>query len=769
MRCRPQALATGSRMLQIDQEHSFADRDITARESVSQADLLDSIVKFIRRRLLVILFATALATVVGAIYLFITPSSYSAKATVVIDARKIQLFQQQSLIGDVPVDAGLLDSQVEILKSENVILPVIKDFRLADDPEFVGLKRSLVGTLLQFATSVFKRQEANSEFERTRRALREIERRLNVKRVRLTYVIEISFWSFTPERAAEIANAIVDAYIVDQLEAKYQATRRAGVWLQDRIEELRRQSAAAERAVVEFKRQNNIVDTGGRLMTEQQLAELNSQLVLAGAQRAEMRARLDRIEEIIQTDIPDATVADTLRNDVITKLRSQYLDLANREAELSERYRPDHLAAVNLRNQKREIRRSIVDELRRIAETYKSDYEIATQREAAIKEGLTAVISQSQMTNEAQVALRELESSALTYRELYDNFLQRYMESIQQQSFPIAEARVISKASRPLERSYPRTVLILAISGIGGITLGFGLAILRDLSDRVLRTRAQIETMLEMDCLAVVPIVKERPATDLLSEQGSTADPMGDRIIAQNRNLSRVITDAPRSRFAESIRSIKMAVDLSGDNRVIGLTSSVPEEGKSTIAAALAQVAARAGARVILVDCDLRNPSLSRELSPRAKLGILDVIAGKASLEDAVWKEPSSGITFLPTAINGDSVSNTNEILASCATKEFFRKLREMYEYVIVDVPPLEPIVDVRATTHLMDSYVFVIQWGRITGELIEQSLRSARSVRGKILGAVFNKTNLHALTRYEGQRGAIYQCDEHDRYGRTA
>src|SRR5262249_51868108 len=148
----------------------------------------------------------------------------------------------------------------------------------------------------------------------------------------------------------------------------------------------------------------------------------------------------------------------------------------------SERYSPDHLAAVNLRNQKREIRRSIVDELRRIAETYKSDYEIATQREAAIKNGLTAVISQSQVTNEAQVALRELESSALTYRELYDNFFQRYMESIQQQSFPIAEARVISRASRPLERSYPRTVLILAISGIGGIALGFSLAILRDLS-----------------------------------------------------------------------------------------------------------------------------------------------------------------------------------------------------------------------------------------------------------------------------------------------
>jgi uncharacterized protein involved in exopolysaccharide biosynthesis len=309
------------------------------------------------------------AGLIGAIYVVITPPSYTAQATMIIDTRKVQLFQQQSLISDVPIDAGAVDSQVEILRSENVILPVIKDLRLTEDPEFVE-PRGLVNTLFQFGMGVFNPSGPSSEFELMRRALREFERRLNVKRVRLTYVIEINFRSFSAERAAEIANAIADAYVVDQLEAKYQATRRAGLWLQDRIAELRGQSAAAERAVVEFKTQNNIVDTGGRLMTEQQLAELNSQLVLAGGQRAEAKARLDRIAEIVQTDVPDATVTDTLRNEVITKLRSQYLDLMNREADISGRYSRDHQAAVNLRNQRREIRRAIVDELRRIAETY---------------------------------------------------------------------------------------------------------------------------------------------------------------------------------------------------------------------------------------------------------------------------------------------------------------------------------------------------------------------------------------------------------------
>jgi polysaccharide biosynthesis transport protein len=749
-------------MLQFNKKnHSLADRDAMVSDA-SPADLLNSIVSFVRRWLWVILFTTLLTTAFGAIYIFITPPSFTARATIIIDTRKVQLFQQQSLIGDVPVDPGTVDSQVEIVRSENVILAVIKDLRLAEDPEFVGPSGGLVATLFHFARATANGREPGSEFERTRRALREFERRLNVKRVRLTYVIEISFRSFSAERAAEIANAVAEAYIVDQLEAKYQATRRAGVWLQDRIVELRGQSAAAEQAVVEFKTRNNIVDTGGRLMSQQQLAELNSQLVLSSAQRAEMKARLDRIEEIIQAEVPDATVADTLRNEVITKLRSQYLELTNREADFSARYGPDHLAVVHLRNQRREIRRSIIDELRRIAETYKSDYEIATQREAAIRKGLDAAVSQSQTSNEAQVALRELESSAQTYRTLYDDFLQRYMESVQQQSFPITEARVISRAFRPLERSYPKAALFLPMSTIGGIALGLGLAILRDLLDRVFRTREQVETTLRTDCIAVIPMVKNAAGTGLSSDNGSDLGSTDGRIIARKRSVLWTVVDAPLSRFTESVRSIKSAVDLGAGNKVIGLTSSVPEEGKSTIAAALAQLAARAGARTILIDFDLRNPSLSRALSPDAKLGILDVISGKTSFEDAVWKERSSGMTFLPCVITGADLARSREILASSATKELFKKLQESYDYVIVDVPPLEPIVDVRVTAHLIDSYIFVIRWGHTRSDLAERALRSARCVHEKVLGAVLNKTDIRKLSRYEGHNdAAIY----HNRY----
>src|SRR5262249_49472265 len=175
------------------------------------------------------------------------------------------------------------------------------------------------------------------------------------------------------------------------------------------------------------------------------------------------------------------------------------------EADLSARYGHNHMAAVNLRNQMRETSKAVLDELRRLAETYKSDAAIAKQREDGIQTQLARVVSQSQVTNEAQIALRELESSAQTYRAVYDNFLQRHMESVQQQSFPSTEARLISGASRPLAPSHPRTRLILAITGFGGMLLGISFALYRDFSKRAFRTGMQVETTLLTNCIAMVP------------------------------------------------------------------------------------------------------------------------------------------------------------------------------------------------------------------------------------------------------------------------
>jgi len=829
-------------MLQIDKVRPAVDPAAPESDIASPEELYASFIAFVRRQFPAIVFVMLLTLGLATVYIFTTPPRYTGEAVLIIDTHKLNLFQQQnSLNVDMPVDTAMVDSQVEILKSENIALSVIKDLHLTDDPEFVGPNGGLIGAVFGLVPSVanlFSSDEPTSEFVQTRKALEHFESQLKIKRVGLTYIIDIDYDSLSPERAAQIANAIADAYVVDALEAKYQSTKRAAVWLQDRLKELRAQATAADRAEVDFKAKNNIVDTGGRLLNEQQLAELNSALVLAQAQTAEAKARTDRVQQILQKENLNskfedtATVTDSLHDDVITRLRQQYLDISARESDWSTRYGHDHLAAVNLRNQMAEIRKSIDDELRRIAETYKSDYEIAKSREDAVQKGLNNIISQSNDTNQAQITLRELDSTAQSYRAMADNFLQQYMMSVQQQSFPITESRLITQATPPLKKSHPKTLLVLAIAMVGGMLLAFGIGKLRDLSDRVFRTSRQVEDDLQVDCIAVLPAVKEASnrgslvadkddnpifngpraivraerrlrhvigslfsrasgsvreievgrepfrvsksdkgaASRPVSAAGANEAPSTSRIIARNKSLLWHVIDSPFSRFTESVRAIKIAADLFGvskSNKVIGITSSLPNEGKSTLSTALAQLIAHAGSRVILLDCDLRNPELSRKLSPNASIGLLEFLSGKAPLEDVTWTDPATKLTFLPCVVKS-RVAHTSEILASAATKKLFDQLREIYDYIIVDLSPLAPVVDVRATANLVDSYVFVIEWGRTKIDVVEHALNATRIVYDNLLGVVLNKADINVLSRYESYRGKYYYNRYYSRYGYT-
>lgn len=755
-------------MLEINKQSVGSGRDPDF-ESSSQAQDLSTYLNVIRRQFPTILLVITCATVLGLIYLFTATPKFTASARMVIDTRKTQLFQQQASFGDIAIDPAMTETQVEILKSENISLSVIKDLRLIDDSEFVGGGGGLIGAVLGLASGLFSTaDEPTSEFELTRRALGRFEGQRDVKRAGLTYVMDIAFTSVSAEKSARIANAIADAYIVDQLEAKYQSTKRASVWLQDRIKELRTQATAAQRAVVAFKQKNNIVDTGGRLMTEQQLAEVNSQLIMQRAGTAEAKARLDRINEIMQQEIPDASVTDALKNETIVKLRGQYVDIAQKAAEFAGRYGQNHLAVIRLRSQLSEIRKNITGELSRIQQAYKSDYDIALTREESIKNSLANVVSENQLTNQAQVQLRELDSSAQTYQAMYDNFLQAYMQATQQQSFPITEARLISAASRPLSKSQPKSTIVLGATIAAGIMLSFGIALLRELSDKVFRTSRQVEDILRTHCLAVLPILKA-PASKTPADGEAKRESVDLRSIRRKETLLWHVIDSPFSRFTEAVRSLKVAVDLNGvvkENKVIGITSSLPAEGKSTVSANFSELIAHAGGRVLLMDLDLRNPSLSRSLAPDAR-GLVDVIAGKLSLNDAMWTDPSTGLSFLPSGAT-PKLLHTNEILASATMRKLFEHLRSVYDYVIVDLPPLAPVVDVRSTTNIIDSYIYVVEWGRTRIDVVEHNLSVASGVYDRLLGVVLNKADTSVLGRYEGYHGNYYYNKYYARYGYT-
>jgi capsular exopolysaccharide synthesis family protein len=237
------------------------------------------------------------------------------------------------------------------------------------------------------------------------------------------------------------------------------------------------------------------------------------------------------------------------------------------------------------------------------------------------------------------------------------------------------------------------------------------------------------------------------------------------RIIARRDELLWQVVDYPLSPYAEGIRSIKMAVDLTRarlskkarkPKKILGITSSSPSEGKSTIAASLAQLISQSGKRVILVDCDLRAPRLTRVMAPDAKAGILEVLSGDASLQDVIWTDESRRLSFLP-AVATARISHTAEIIGADEMRTLFDSLRGTYDYIIVDLTPLVPIIDVRATEVLVDYYVFVIEWGRTKIDLVERSLKEAAGIYNKILGVVLNKVDGSELKRYEGYGGYDY------------
>jgi len=769
---RVKAIGFDNLMLRTDRPPPIVEYEPVVPEEGRPGEIVSFAWGFLRRQYPIILIFALLTITLGAIYLRTTPPQYTANATMVMDTRKGQFFQQQSILADAPNDNAGIESQVLVVHSENIATSVIKNLHLTEIPEFVGSNAASPSDRLRGFLGATPRP-SRTELELIQQAARVLENNLKVSRVGMSYVVDLSFTSNDPDRAAQIANAVADAYIVEQLDAKFDANQRASNWLRDRANDLRDQAAAAEMAVVAFKQENNIVAASGKLMSEQRVAEVNAQLVLARARTSEAQARLNRIEALVRADSPnmsfDASVSDALSNPIITKLRQQYLELVNREADWSKRFGGNHLAVVNLRNQIHEIRDSMFQELRRYAETYKSDHEIAKQRQESLEADLAQAISQSQETNKAQVTLSALESSARSFRTLHDSFLQRYTESVQQQSFPITEARVISRATRPAEKSRPKTMFVLALACIGGIGVGAGVGFVREVMDRVFRTTGQVETALKAPCVALIPLVEAALSSEAVDGH-ELLGPVESKSIVRDGSVYWMVAAHPLSRFAEAIRSVKLAADLNGtDNghKVIGFTSALPNEGKSTVAAALAQLVAQVGGKVIVVDCDLRNPSLSRTLAPKATLGIVDVLAGEQSLDDAIWRDGPGGMAFLP-AVSGSRLFHTSEVLASEPVKQLIYDLRESYDYVVVDLPPLAPVIDVRATSHLVDGYFLVVEWGRTKIDVVQHALNSAPLVHESLLGTILNKANMEFVGRYEMHRGEYYYNKHFSRYGYT-
>jgi polysaccharide biosynthesis transport protein len=704
----------------------------------------------------------------AATYIALATPLYTSSVRIFLDATMNQNLQAQKIVEDRPVDTSLVDSQVQIISSESITLPVIKSMNLTNDREFVGPPKSIGAQIFWQIDGFMGRvknalglnqapaTDADTLLERT--AVESFLKRLAVKRGDLTYVIDIAFESEDPNKAARIANAIADTYIAVTLEAKSRSAKTAGQWIQNRLIELKAQASDADQALQRYKIENNIVDTSRGLLTQEQLSDLNSQLINARTATAEAKARLDRIRQIDKDGIPDATVTDALNNSVITRLRAQYLDAAERAADLVSRVGETHYTVVKVHQQMEELRKSIRNEEQRIADAYASDYELALARERSLADTLSRLVSDAAATSQAQVKMRELESSADVYRNQYNSFLQKFQEIIQAQTIPITTARVITKATPPLNKSSPKGAAALAAGIVLGLVMGAGVAIGRELYADVFRTPGEVEQTTGIRCLGVLPIVMTNRRRQ---QRFRCKAPPQHAIVDAPEGIEEFVLEAPFSRFAETIRNVKISIDAdrrSRDVKVIGVVSSVAREGKTTVAANLgAFVAGSSGARCLLIDGDLHQRSLTIKLAPGAREGLIEVLGDPNRLAEVVRHRSCSPLDVLPCVLE-NRIPNAAELLGSPQMQKLLAATRQLYDYIIIELPPIVSVVDVKVIERFIDSFVFVVEWGGSKRSLVLEALSDVQMIRERLVGIVLNKADPFALRSLESYKGDAFR-----------
>ena len=718
-------------------------------------------INFVWRQWKLIASVAALVTLLGALYIAKQTPLYTASTQLLLDPRKEKAAGQDVILSEIALDLPAIESQIAIIKSSALLRRVVVKERLVNDPEF-GAAPAGAGTgLLQSIRGFFSRSpepepqapaqnaQLSTSLDNLSPEVRangeNIKGALGVTRAGQAYVLNITFTSADPAKAARLANAVADAFVVDKLDARFDAAKRASAWLSDRLVELRQQLREAEEAVASFRTENNLVsNSSGASLNQEQLAELNGRLVAARSETAEKKARLELLQKIQAGGGNISSLPEVANSGAIADLRRQENDISRQEADLLARYNDRHPSVVNLRAQLSDIRRAIAAEARRLTSAVQNEYDLAKARQDAVERTLREVTGQTGLDNSKAITLRELERTAAVNKSLFEDFLQRARVTQEQSTFEARDARVITPAQSPATPSSPKTLLIMLASVLIGTMVGAGSAYLLELLNAGFTTPRQVEDMLQMPLLASISKMEAR---DLSGDGGVLAIPQYPHV-------------KPLSRFSEAIRSLRSAIQMSDvDNppKVLQLTSTIPGEGKSTIAQTLAASAAQSGLNVLIMDCDLRHPSTSRFFKADKSPGLVDYLVGGADIQTIIAYDERLRLWYLPA---GGKTQNPPDLLGSAKLKQLIAGLREKFDLVIIDTPPMGPVVDPLIVSNLADKVIFVVRWASTSRGMVAHSI-DRLSGHKKVAGVVFNyvidaqaqKYGKYAYSYYYGGR----------------
>jgi polysaccharide biosynthesis transport protein len=653
-------------------------------------------------------------------------------------------------------NSAAVESQLAIMRSDKVARKAIQSLGLDSDPDFKVANEGRVTRWLgpELAELLGRSPLRTPErIERFRMDL--LQAMVEIRRVPGTFAVEIAALSDKSAKAAELANSITAAYLSEHIEKKQDLSTRTVGWLGSRIDELKEQLTVAQDAVADFRKSNNMASGDFGRVNDARITELNSQLNAATSAAREAKARTARVEKAIAgysaADVKPV-LPDLMNNTVVTKLRDTYFELVNREADWAKRFGKSHQATMRLRQRIEEIHLGLLDEYRRQAESYRSEFEIATTRAGAIEKVLANVMGEKEQAESSRLKLVELDGVSSNLQKMLESLLVRQTQTDEQRSFPIPRAWIMNEATEPIKKVAKRTVQVAAVLFGLGAAIGLAIAMLREMMDRSFRRLVDGRSIFPAAGSQILPLTstpRRRKAGPHPPRQVFDSRP--GRAIERSQHLMWQAVDDANSMFARSFRAIRHDLEKSLEKegvQVIGVTGGSDGDGVSTASGALALVSAASGARTLLIDSSLRDPALSRQLAPGARVGLLEVLAGTVSLDDAIYVDPESGLEFLPVIVSPNVI--TDEIMASSQMADVVAGLKSRYKLVVIDLPPLSQPMDVGLTRSFVQRYVAVVTWGRTELPVMRDTLQRHGLDPKSFASVIINKVNLRRLAMYD-------------------
>lgn len=740
--------------IDLYRDHEIAHQNLaltgnTGQEAAKDKVNFNTLIAILRRRR-ALFFGVLLGIVSLVAFLtFRATPLYSASSQVVFDNTPTQVtpLQEQIVPDTGEISSPIVDTQVEVIRSSELAnqvadalqldkLPAL-DPRNATPGRLASLQSMITGTPPPLSQRAYDPQ-AQREY-----VLRFLKDKLEVARTGTSYALTITFTSTSPEFSALVANEYARQYSLQAQKNKRKENAEAIVFLKKRMEELRRQAQIDTRAVQDYRIAHNLLSTNAAQLTEQNVSVYDQQLAMSRAAAAEDRARLTTAQQQLRSGSQGDDVGAALQSPVVSSLRTQRAQLGSELANLQARYGPLHPDIIKLKEQVADLDKSIQTEINRVISNLKANTNVSSQRLSSVAGSLGAARGVLASSNRALVGFDDLTRKAETSQGLYEAYLNRYKTAAAQEGTETADARVVSWAQPPDGPSSPNIPLNLFFALALGVGAGLAAAFGGELLFSGLTTGEDVENNLNVPYLGTIPLL--------------------DSVVDNPPPPFEAVAEHPHSSFNASLRSLRTSIEYSVGAvvQVVAITSAVPKEGKSTTAACLARVAAVDGEKVVLVDCDPRRRAANKLVADPADAGLIEVLRGRALLSDALVQHHESGVWILP--LNKTPVDG-GEMVTGDALANVIKKLREEFTYIIIDTPPVLPVVDARVIATLADAVLFIARWRKTPDHAVRNALKLLPARRMHLAGVVLSQVDMRKQSRF-GYGDATAYYDSYKEY----